>query len=194
MNLTAKRLLAHINFAPEVQAPNERVVMKIIYLQGQAAVTPPPGLPLLACPSYCTCAHTHARTLLLLMLYMGKQTELGKTCSSLLLGNLFSDFFFHLDKQSLSFLIHTRARAHTVHAASAQTSTESARVLLYGFNLSRRKNSRFGPCHVLRQLRATDRQKKVQTVAWATAAPRDGFLSSLHTACKQEDQRQTYRR
>lgn len=50
----------------------------------------------------------------------------------------------------------------------------------------------FGPCHVLRQLRATDRQKKVQTVAWATAAPRDGFLSSLHTACKQEDQLQTY--
>lgn len=59
VNLTAKRLLAHINFAPEVQAPNERVVMKIIYLQGEAPVTPPPPwLPLLACPSYCTRVHT----------------------------------------------------------------------------------------------------------------------------------------
>lgn len=45
VNLTAKRLLAHINVAPEVQAPNERVVMKIIYLQGQAAVSPPPRAP-----------------------------------------------------------------------------------------------------------------------------------------------------
>lgn len=71
MNLTAKRLLAHIIFAPEVQAPNERVVMKIIYLQGQAAVTPPPGAPTVSL-SILLHVRTHARTLLLLMLYMGK--------------------------------------------------------------------------------------------------------------------------
>lgn len=45
VNLTAKRLLARINFAPEVHTPNEWVVMKIIYLQGQAAGTPPPQPP-----------------------------------------------------------------------------------------------------------------------------------------------------
>lgn len=108
-----------------------------------------------------------------------------------MLGNLFSDFFFHLDKQSLSFLIHTRARIQNTqraHKPRQRVHVSCFMVLISAW----RKNSRFGPCHVLRQLRATDRQKKVQTVAWATAAPRDGFLSSLHTACKQEDQRQTY--
>lgn len=58
VNLTAKRLLAHINFAPEVQAPNERLVMKIIYLQGRAACeSASKRSTLLACPS----RHVHAR-------------------------------------------------------------------------------------------------------------------------------------
>lgn len=67
VDLTAKRLLAHINFAPEVQAPNERVVMKIIYLQGQAAVTPPPRAPTVRL-SILLHVHTHAHTLLLVCL------------------------------------------------------------------------------------------------------------------------------